>query len=184
MRKQLSALAAASLALLIFWLIPRTALSRPPEEVVVSNLPDIVPIKGEVTVLGTVRQASMVRRLGVIVPPVGRDETESLVEVDPVETDGFTGIALSLQGDVRGTVGRDGAVGAVLVPDEEPILETMRKEGLIQLPLEVAATLSREQRPEFSAREHQALSFPRYRIYLYNSTDRTIDLNLYLYLTQ
>ena len=52
------------------------------------------------------------------------------------------------------------------------------------MPLEVAANLSRDQGSKFSAQKHHALSFPRYRIYLYNATDRTVDLNLYLYLTQ
>lgn len=184
MRTRLAVAAAALAALLLFLLPPwRSALSQPPEEVIVSNLPEVVPIEGKVAVLGTVSHSASVQRLSLIVPPVGRDETADLVRADEVETDGFSAVVLSLQGDVRGTVLRAGAVGAVLVPDEEPVLKAMREHGALQFPLEVTTTLASGQDSGFSAQEHLAVGFPRYRLYLYNSTDRTVDVNLYLYLT-
>ncbi len=184
MRKRLTVTAAALAALLLVVLAPwQSALSQPPEEVIVSNLPEVVPIEGKVSVVGTVGHSAFAKRLSLIVPPVGRHETADLVAADPVETDGFSAVALSLQGEVRGTVLRSGAVGAVLVPDEEPVLKTMREEGALQFPVEVASTLPQGLEAGFSAQQHQALAFPRYKVYLYNSTDRTVDVNLYLYLT-
>ena len=184
MRKRFLVPAAVVAILLLITLAPwNTVLSQPPEEVVVSNLPEVVPIKGDVTVVGTARHGTMVRRLNLIVPPVARTETDNLVQAEAVETDGFTTVALSLQGEVRNTILRTGAVGALLLPDEEPFREAMREKGLLHLPLEVTATLPRKEEASFAAQEHFALSFPRYRVYLYNSTDRTVDVNLYLYLT-
>lgn len=184
MRKRLTVLAAA-LAVLVLILLPPwpSALSQPPEEVVVSNLPEVVKIEGKVSLVGTVGHSAFSRRLSLIVPPVARHETADLLVAESLETSGFTGIALSLHGEVRGTVLRAGAVGAVLVPDEEPILKSMREHGALQFPLEVTTTLAVGQDSTFSAQQHLALGFPRYKIYLYNSTDRTMDLNLYLYLT-
>lgn len=184
MRKRLTVAAAALAAFLLVLLAPwPSARSQPPEEVVVSNLPEVVPIEGKVSVVGTVGHSAFLRRLNVIVPPVGRHETSDLVKVDPAVTDGFSAVALSLQGEVRGTVLRAGAVGAVLVPDEEPILKAMREQGVLQFPLEVATTLAQGQDSGFSAHKHLALAFPGYRIFLYNSSDRTLDVNLFLYLT-
>ena len=184
MRKRLTVAAAALAALLLVLLPPwQSALSQSSKEVVVLNLPRVVPVEGKISVVGTVGHSAFTQRLNLIVPPVARHETANLLVADPVETDGFSAIALSLQGEVRGTVLRAGAVGVVLVPDEEPVLKAMREHGVLQFPLEVASTLAEGQDATFSVQQHLALGFPRYKVYLYNSTDRTVDVNLYLYLT-
>ncbi len=173
----------AALALLLAVLAPWPADSQPPQEVVVSNLPVVVPVKGEVTIVDTIRHAQTVRRLSLIVPPVARSETDNLVQAEAVKTDGFTHVTLSLQGETRGTLLKEGAVGALLLPDEEAFLRAVRDHGVLHLPLEASATLARKAETSFSAQERFALGFPRYRVYLYNSTDRTADVDLYLYLT-
>ncbi len=185
MRKRLTVAAAALAALALFLFSPwLDAHSRQPSRIVeVSNLPEVVQIEGKVSVVGTIDHGDFSRRLSLIVPPVGRHEVNDLVVAEALETEGFSHVGLSLQGEVRGTVLRAGAVGAVLVPDEEPVLKAMREYGALQFPLEVTTTLAQGHDAVFSAQQHLALGFPRYRIYLYNSTDRTLDVNLYLYLT-
>ena len=80
MRKILVTLAAALVLLVLFAFPPwGTAHSQPPEEVLVTNLPDVVPIKGEVTVDGVVRQGAIIRRVDLIVPPVDRVMNSSFV---------------------------------------------------------------------------------------------------------
>ncbi len=93
-------------------------------------------------------------------------------------------MVLSLQGTVKGTLGRAGQVGAMLVPDEEAVERAFREDGLVQLPLEVFAVLAHKEIDTFSAQQHLAVGFPRYRVYFYNSTDKSVEVNLYLYLTQ
>ena len=184
MRKIILALAAA-LALLLLVSFPPwgTALSQQPAEVLVTNLPNILRVQGEVTVVRPVRHAETVRRLDLIVPSVPRDATTDLIEVESVATEGFTAVTLSLHGEVRGRTLADGAVGAVLVPDEIAVLEMLNEKGVLHFPVEVAAGVGAKGVTHFSAQVTADLGFPRYKVYLYNSTDRTADVDLYLYLT-
>lgn len=177
---------AAALAAILFLTLPPwgTAHSLPPDEVVVTNLPAVQQIEGNVSVVGTIRHAVTGRRVNLIVPPVDRNATADLVELEPIDTDGFTAVTLSLHGQVRGRVLRAGSVGAILVPDETSVLEALNQRGIFTFPLEVASTLANKEETDFSVEKRFPLGFPRYRIYLYNSTDRTVDAHLYLYLTQ
>lgn len=186
MRKMLYCLAAVPAVALLAAFPPwGTAHSQPPQDVIVTNLPAVVNVEGKVSVLGTVRQSEIHRRLGLIVPPVERHRTSDVVEVEGIATDRFTGVTLSLHGAVRGTIGRAGEVGAVLVPDEESVLEMLREKGAYHFPIEVKVSLKDEEaEANFNVQRQFVLGFPKYRVYLYNATDRTVDLNLYAYLTQ
>ena len=185
MRKILMTLAAALALVLLFAFPPwGTALSQPPEEVLVLNLPDVVPIAGVVSVKGVVRQAEIFRQVDLIVPPADRERIDELVEAKDVEADGFTSVTLSLHGDVRGTIGRSGSVGVILLPDEVSVMEMFNEKGVYHFLLEAKVDLTKKEQTEFSVQRQFALGFPRYKVYLYNSTDRTMDVDLYVYLTQ
>lgn len=185
MRKTLLALTAVSAAVLVAVLAPWSrAQSQRPQDVVVLNMPDVVKIAGEVEVLGTVRHSETVRRTGLVVPPVERRRISDLIEVEGIETDGFTEVTLSLHGAVRGTIGQAGEVGAILVPDEPSVLELLREKGVYHFPVEVKVSLEDQvAEAPFSVQKRMVLGFPRYKVYAYNSTDRTVDLNLFAYLT-
>lgn len=72
----------------------------------------------------------------------------------------------------------------MLVPDEEPILRIYREEKRVQLSLETAIPLISGASEYFSKQEvPQRIAFSRYRIYLYNTLNRTVEANVYLYLT-
>jgi len=185
MRRLILTLAAALAAILFLTLPPwGTAHSLPPNEVVVTNLPDVVQIEGKVAVVGTIRHAVTVQRVNLIVPPVDRLAVADLVELEPIDTDGFTAVTMSLHGQVRGRALKAGSVGAILLPDQTSVLEALNQRGSFTLPLEVTSALTNKEETDFSVQKRFALGFPRYRIYLYNSTDRTVDAHLYLYLTQ
>ena len=192
MRRILTTLAVAAAASLIFFLLPiGQALSQQTQEtvaqqiqqVLVANFPELWKIDGTVVVKSPVPHSAMVRKLGVVVPPVGRHESTDLVEGDPIVTAGFTGVTLSLQGYVKGTLNQAGNVGAVLVPAEEAIQESFRKDGQIQLALEVMSVLARREIETFSAQNVLTVGFPLYQVYFYNSTDKAVEVNLYVYLT-
>ena len=153
-------------------------------QVAVNNFPETQKITGNVAVPAPIPHSAMVRQLEIVVPPVSREETTSLVEAEELLTAaGFTDVTLSLQGTVKGTLGKAGQVGAVLLPNEEAIERALNDEGLFQLPLEVFAVLAREEIDTFSAQQQLPIGFPSYKIYFYNSTDKSVELNLYAYLT-
>lgn len=162
---------------------PRTS-AQDLDRVIVTNFPEVQRVTGSVQVREPVPHSELVRRLEVIVPSVDRAATTQLVEAELVEAAGFTHVVLSLRGEVQGNLTREGTAGAVLVPDEEPVIRALLEEGRFEFPLEVQATVSRTSRSSFASDQPRyALGFPRYRLFLYNTTDRSVEADLYLYLT-
>jgi hypothetical protein len=121
--------------------------------------------------------------LDVIVAPAPRDEPSLWTEAGVLETDGFTTIVLSLHGQFRGNPSGIGDVGLVLIPEEENIQRALG-EGEVHLPLDAAAQGVPDGRQYFSgSRAGLAIAFPRYRVFLYNTTDRSASVNVFAYLT-
>jgi hypothetical protein len=170
-------------ALLFLQPAPRTSAAAP-ERVIVTNFPELQRIAGKVTVPEPIPQTALVRRLDVIVPAVDRAATTQLVETDAVDASGFTHAVLGLRGEVQGNLLRDGVAGVVLVPDEEPVIRALLEEGRYEFPLEVQAPVRREARGLFASDQpRHVLGFPRYRVFLYNTSDRSVEADLYVYLT-
>ncbi len=163
---------------------PSPSSADSPERVVVTNFPEVQEIVGSVSVPEPVPQSALVRRLDVVVPPTDRSATSQLVEVGTLDAAGFTHAVVSLRGEVQGNLLRDGAAGLVLVPDEEPVLRALLEEGRFDFPLEVEAQVLRAGRGFFaSAQLRHVLGFPRYRLFLYNSVDRSVEVDVYVYPT-
>jgi hypothetical protein len=162
---------------------PRISAAEP-ERVIVTNFPETQAITGSVSVPEPIPQSELVRRIDVIVPSVAREETTQLTEVGVLQADGFTHVVIGLRGEVQGTLGRDGAVGVVLVPEEEPVLRALREEGRFEFAREVRAEVTRDQRGFFASQQRRfLLGFSRYRIFLWNTADRSVSADVYLYLT-
>lgn len=180
----LTVTALAGGGVLLALLTPAAALPEKIERVLVTNFPELQQIHGTVTARGgPLAHAELVTRRDVLVPPVGREETTNLIAAGTVETAGWTSMVLSLQGEVQDTVFDPGTVGAVLVPDQEPVLRALREEGRYQFPAEVTAETAPAETALFSSRPTEApVAFPSYRIFLYNGGDKTAEVNLYLYL--
>jgi hypothetical protein len=177
---------AAVLILLLLVVFPPwgTSYSQSSRQVAVSNFPNVQRIEGEVTVAGLIRQAKLERRTDVIVTTVAREDVTDLIEAEPVSTDGFSQITVSLHGEARGAVGRDGSIGVILIPDEPSVQEMLNDYGIFHFPIEVQVGLVRKGPAQFNVQQRFDLGFGRYRVFLYNSTDRTADVNAFLYLTQ
>ena len=159
------------------------AISQQIREVLVVNLPEIQKVQGHVTVLGPIRSGQAWQKEGIVVPPIARHETASLVSGGTLETDGFTVLDLALQGEVRGAQFRDGEVGVVLVPDVEPVSRAFHEAGLLQFPLEAVAPLAAGGPPFFSSDQTTVeIAFPKYKVYFYNTGNRSVEVNLYAYL--
>jgi len=165
-------------------LLAAVPVERGIQQVEVVNFPEVQRFQGDIDVKGPIAHSRLLRREKVTVPPVGRSYAPELVQAEPAETDGFTDVVLNLEGEIKGTSFTPGAVGAVLIPDEEPVLRALKEEGQFLFPLEIAAHPAPSGPRTFSAATVRTIvGFPRYRIYFYNDTDRTAEVTLYLYLT-
>ena len=183
-RRSIALVVAGVLALLV--LVPASrAVSEEVLRVIVTNWPKAFTIEGPVTVTGgPLRKAVQVATEGVVVPPVQPRDTSRLIDGGILNVDGFTGIVLSLNGQTKGQLGKSGEIGVILVPDEESVRQVFDERGIIQFPLELRTENLAPSTAYFSAtRPGFEAAFPRYRMLFYNTTDKTVTVNLFAYLT-
>jgi hypothetical protein len=179
----LTVLLLAAAALLVLAL-PAATIADEVQSVFVTNFPKVFSVQGTVGIDGPVKQAKAVALRDVIVPPVSPKDTVRLIQGGLVDSDGFANMVLSLQGAIKGEVYRSGTVGVFLLPDEENVVKVFEEKGLMQFPVEVAASGVSGAAPYFASPQGRALiGFPRYRTYFYNTTDKTVTVNLYTYMT-
>jgi hypothetical protein len=183
-RSVIAVLVGGTTALFLLLAPAGDVVSQTVRQVFVTNFPDLQSIVGTVEIEGPVRQSRSVRIEDITVAPVERRETTRLVDAGVLETEGFPTVVLSLHGVVKGHVGRVGAVGVLLIPDEETIEEAFREQAVMHFFLEAAAEGVSSDTPYFASRQPRyTIAFPRYRVFLYNTTDKTVSANLFAYLT-
>jgi hypothetical protein len=174
----------SSAVLILVAMSPVGAQGEEVQLVRVTNFPALQEVAGTVSVEGPVRHATLQRVKEILVPPVEPKETGQLIDGGVVSMDGFTSVVLSLNGQSKGKILRSGSVGAILIPDEEPVIRAFEEEGQAQFPLEVIASLHAGSPRSFaSAPSRLTVGFPRYRLRLYNTSDKTVTVNLFAYLT-
>lgn len=182
-RTQLVLLAACA-AGVIFLAPAGQVLSDTIREVFVTNFPEIQRVEGAVSIKGAVRLSELKSFTNVIVPPVKPSETTRLVEAGTLVTDGFANVVLSLHGQVKGSVVKRGGVGAILIPVQETIEQAFNEQGLMHFSMEVSAPgVSAETSFFASDQPRHKIGFDAYRVLLYNTTDKTVTVNLFTYLT-
>jgi hypothetical protein len=121
---------------------------------------------------------------GIMVPPVEPTETTRLVSAGTLTTDGYSNVVLSLYGQVKGSVTRAGRVGALLIPREQRIEEAFNELGQVHFSLEVSAPGITTNTAYFaSGQPRYTVGFQSYNVLLYNTTDKTVTVDLYAYLT-
>jgi hypothetical protein len=183
--KKLVPIVLAIAALSAFVLSPAgTAVSQEVQTVFVSNFPKVWKVTGEVSIDGPVSHGRFVPLRDVTVPPVSPKETIRLIQGGIVDADGFTSMVLGLQGQIKGEVYRPGTVGVFLLPDDEAIVKVFEEKGLMQFSSEVNAPGVSGASPYFTSTASRIqVAFPRYRTYFYNTSDKTVTVNLFAYLT-
>jgi hypothetical protein len=150
----------------------------------VVNFPAVQQIDGKVEIDGPIPTASAVRFQEVVVTPVDRTATTRLLLVGSVATEGFAWATISLAGEIKGTTTRAGTVGAVLVPAEEPVQRALTEDGIYLFPLEAAAPVATGERGwVVDQKSRLSVGFPRYNLYLYNSTDKSVGATVWVYLS-
>lgn len=161
--------------------VPEAAEVTP---VVVTNFPEVQRIDGAVSIQGPIAAASLERIDGQLVSPVDRGAALRLDPLGEVTTDGSTAMVVSLVGEVQGAVDRRGTLGVVLVPDDAVVGRALRQDGAVLFPLEVTTEVPLGE-PGWihAASKRFVVAFPGYRVYLYNSSDKTVATTVYVYLT-
>jgi hypothetical protein len=150
----------------------------------VVNFPALQKIAGTVDIDGPVPHSSLVVFKDISVPPVEPAETGRLIDGGTLSADGFTAMVLSLSGRAGGRALRSGTVGALLIPDEDAIVKAFEEDGQMQFQIDLAAPLTQGTfRMTATSQSRYTLGFPRYRLRFYNTTDKTVTVNLYAYLT-
>ena len=163
---------------------PGATIAQEVRSVVVTNFPKVFNISGTVTVDGPVKQAKLAAVRDVVVPPVNPKESVRLIQGGLVESDGFSAMVLGLQGQIKGEVYKAGTVGVFLLPDEDSIVKVFEEKGLMQFATEVTAPGVSAASPYFASTANRVqIGFPRYRTYFYNTSDKTVTVNLFAYLT-
>jgi hypothetical protein len=151
------------------------------ERVEVTNFPKVQPVTGTVEVEGPIRQAELVGFGETLAVPAAPTALSELVEAGVLQADGYGWATLSLAGEVRGR-GAAGRVGAMLVPDVEQARRAFH-DGRLLFPLDISADIEPGAVWTASEPRRVPLAFPRYRIYLYNTSDRTVATRVYAYLS-
>jgi hypothetical protein len=173
-----------TLLLLALLLPPGRALSQEIQAVLVTNFPELQKVEGTVQVEGIVRHGTAKRFREIAVSPAKPTDTRRLTPGGILETDGYTSMILGLAGEFQTMVPRPGTVGAILLPDEEPIVRVFQEEGQMEFPQEIQASAASAKSGYFSSEPGKfTIGFPRYRIFFYNTTDRPVEVKLYVYLT-
>jgi hypothetical protein len=150
--------------------------------VVVTNFPETQAVTGTVAIL----QPPPATRLLVsraLVSTAQPTELGSLTEAGTLDATGFVSATFSLGVVLQGSIVGGGKVGAVLVPDLPEVLAVMRNQQIVEFPLQVEAAVG----PSISGVHASTpatlrLAFPRYRVFFYNTTQRSAEVALYSYL--
>ena len=154
------------------------------KEVFVSNWPNLWNVQGEVAIKGPVRQASLVALKDIVVPPVGPKDTTRLILAGTITTDGFSHMVVSVAGELKGEHARAGTIGAFLMPQEELMKRAFDEQGQLLFAVEVKASAGSPNPAYFASEQPRSvIGFPRYAVYLYNTTDKSASVSVYAYLT-
>jgi hypothetical protein len=91
---------------------------------------------------------------------------------------------LSLYGLVKGEVTGKGGVGAILIPKAQAIQQAFDEMGQVHFAMEVSAPgITSESAYFSSAQPRYTVGFDAYEVLLYNTTNKTVTVDLYAYLT-
>ena len=184
MSNRSSRLALALVAVTGVALLAAAQVSEDLAKVLVVNFPDPQRVAGSVSVEGTVRHATFQVYREVVVPPVKPEDIAHLIPAGTLVADGFTSAILSLGATPRGSTLRPGAVGALLVPEEEGVIKAFEEERYAHAPMEIRAQPVGAAARYFASEPRRfEVAFPRYRILLYNLSDKAVSASLYAYLT-
>jgi hypothetical protein len=171
-------------ALLLFALPTGIAVSREMTRVLVHNFPEVQQVDGTVKIDGPIRNAELVAFENITVSPVQRHQTTRLIEAGTLVTDGYPYAVVSVSGVVKGEVLKPGQVGVILLPVQEKIDAAFNEQGQFMFPLEVQSRSVDHGDPYFDSPQPKfTIGFPEYRVLLYNTSEKSVLVDVFAYLT-
>jgi hypothetical protein len=175
-------LAAIALTLAALAGSDRPVVADSPEAVTVTNFPEVQKISGRVVVSEPIPQTRFETKKA-LVSPAPLSDTNHLTDAGTIDVSGFTHVTLSLSGILQGSA-QGGAVGVVLFPDHPEVSNGLRTYGVLQFGLRAEAAVNPSQAGLFSSEPATfRLGFPRYRVLLYNATQKAAEATVYTYLS-
>lgn len=160
-------------------------ISQTVQRVLVENFPKVWQVTGKVSIEAPFPQAKFIELSETLVTTANPDITTRLISGGTLETNGFTEVVLSLCCQTKGDMPRAGRIGALLVPDVEPIQQAFHEQSAVQFPLEVVTIVNPGAAVFLSSNQPRyQIGFPRYRVYYFNTTERAVTAHLYAYLLQ
>jgi hypothetical protein len=94
-------------------------------------------------------------------------------------------MVLCIGGAMKSQPTKAGKIGVVLVPDMYPFDEVLKTEGRYVFAIEATADVTPTDFVLFESEQIRApVAFPRYRVYVYNSTDAAAGVWIYAYRTR
>jgi hypothetical protein len=160
------------------------AVSREMLDVVVNNWPQIQQVDGTVKVEGPIRNAELVSFENITVAPIKRHQTTRFIEAGTLTTDGYPYVVLSVSGVVKGEVLKPGKVGVLLLPVQEKVDAAFNERGQFMFPLEVTSKSVDHGDPYFDSPQPRfTVGFPEYRVFLYNTSEKSVLVDVFAYLT-
>jgi hypothetical protein len=170
----------AALAALTSW--DRPLVADAPQPVVVTNFPETQQITGRVVVSEPIPQTRFETKKALVAPSELSD-TNHLTDAGTLDTSGFTHVTLNVAGILQGSA-QAGSIGVVLVPDLPEVTTALRTYGVLQFGLRAEAPIRPAQGGLFSSEPATfRLGFPRYRVLLYNATQKAAEATVYAYLS-
>jgi len=150
-------------------------------DVQVVNFPATQQVKGSVSLDGMTKFISKER---VLVPPSQRAELAEMVDVGTIEMDGYSSLVISLYGEMRSDVFSPGTIGVLLIPQERSILRILRDAKRTIYPIEATANTKSGDSIYFESEQvQQRIAFSQYKIFIYNTTNKQAEANIYFYLS-
>ena len=182
MRRSFFSVCLLGLALTLASALQRPADADGAEAVHVTNFPAVQAVAGAVEVPAPIPHTQFVVERAQV-SPGDYDNPTSYFDAGVVDTAGFTSVTLSLAGEVQGRLSGPAEVGVVLIPEGPETLAALRVHGIQQFPIRLATRIAPSPSGLFQSEQLSSrLGFPRYRVFFYNQSPRTVDATVYLYL--
>lgn len=180
-RSVLLTVAAVCLAILALAVLPvRQVFSQQMREVLVRNFPQTQQVRGNIRIKHPIPH-TRTEAITEVVSPVRRDETVHLIDGGTVEAEGFASVTLSLYGFMKSGIFQPGDIGVLLIPDEAFFKRALDESGEILVPIELSAAVEHERDGYFAAQASFPVGFSRYRVLLYNSSDKSAESHVRFY---
>jgi len=153
-------------------------------EVFVHNFPDTQEVKGVVDVANLTPPTMAVRLEDRVIPPIDIKQPTDFQDLGLLQVGGYSRVALGIAGEIKGFAEK-GEVGIILIPELDIANEAWRQKGRAIFPLSLTATHDAARAPYlFSSIEMRNLAFGSYRAYAYNTTGRTVEVDVIAYLSR